>query len=124
MKPGDIFRLESAPSLHGGDPKGRYVVVVSADVFLDQPVFVVACSSTIRPEQEPECVALPWHRQGLARTGFRKPTWAVPRWLLKVRPSDLGRQVGDVPRDKLNAIIAMLPEDPHADLTNETEPRT
>lgn len=114
MKPGEIYHLEAVPSLSpGGAPKGRYVVVVTReeDVGLDQPIYVVACSASLMPDQQANAVALPWSRQHCL-TGFRRPCWAVPAWLLRVRPTDLGRFVGRVPSDKLEAIIRLLPPDP------------
>jgi hypothetical protein len=116
VKPGNIHHLQEVEPLHGGVPKGRYVVVVtrSEDIAMDLPLFVVACTASAKPEQiaSGQAVPLPWSRQGTAGTGFRRPTWAVPAWLLRVRPSQLGRRVGHVPSNRLQQIIAKLPPDP------------
>lgn len=121
MHPGEIYHLDNVPPPHRGKPKGRYVVLVtqSQDVGLDEPVFVVACSaSVLRQQQETsDVVALPWDTRGRARTGFRRQTWAIPAWMLKVRPSQLGRRIGRVPNDKLADILDRLPPDPSGDIT-------
>lgn len=113
MKSGEIYHLEEVEPLHGGKPKGRYVVVITnpEEMSLDSPIYVVACSSTVKPAQidAGEAVELPWSPQGAARTGFRRRTWAVPAWMLKVRPSQLGRCIGRIPATKLQDIIAQLP---------------
>jgi len=114
MKPGEIYHLEGVPSLApGGVSKGRYVVVVTRaeDIGLDQPIYVVACSASLTAEQQTRAIALPWSRQHCS-TGLRRPCWAVPAWLLRVKPTDLGRRVGRMPSDKLEAIIRLLPSDP------------
>ena len=114
MKPGKIYHLGAVPSLSpGGMPKGRYVVIITRqeDIGLDQPIYVVACSASLTPEQQARAVALPWSRQHCS-TGFRRPCWAVPAWLLRVRPADLGRCIGRIPLDRLEAIVRLLPDDP------------
>ncbi|MCH7547025.1 MAG: hypothetical protein IID30_11560 [Planctomycetes bacterium] len=119
MKPGEIYHLEDAKPLHGGKPKGRYVVIVTREdeIVLDNPIFVVACSSSARRGDFDlaNLVALPWSKQGPVRTGFRKPTDAIPSWLLRVRPSQLGRKAGTIPKNKLQIIVELLPDDPIAD---------
>jgi len=121
MRPGEIYHLTNVPGYHGGAPKGRYVIIVtrSDDIGLDHPLYVVGCSASIRQAQidAGETVPLPWSKQNVAATGFRRPTWAIPKWMLKVRPSQLGRCVGHVPSSKLDEIISKLPADPSADLT-------
>ena len=115
MKPGEIYHLERVPSLHpGGPPKGRYVIIVTReeDIGLDRPIFVVACSASLTDSQQQTAVALPWSRHQSCSTGFKRACWAVPAWLLRVHPSDLGRQVGHVPSSKLNEILRRLPPDP------------
>ena len=121
MKPGEIYHLEEVDPMHGGKPKGRFVIVVTPteDIAMDLPLYVVACSSSIRDAQieSGRAVELPWSRQGMARTGFRRRTWAVPSWMLRVRPSQLGRRVGHLPSTKLRQIIENLPPDPAGDMT-------
>ncbi len=116
MRPGEIYHLEEVDPIHGGKPKGRYVVVVtdSGDIALDLPLYVVACTASAKPEQieAGQAIELPWSRQGMARTGFRRRTWAIPAWMLRVRPSQLGRRAGHIPSTKLAEIISALPEDP------------
>lgn len=118
VKPGEIYHLHDVEPLHGGTPKGRYVVVVtrSEDLAMDLPLFVVACTASAKPDQidAGRVVPLPWSRQGTAGTGFRRPAWAVPAWLIPVRPSQLGRRVGHIPSTKLQEIISKLPPDPHS----------
>ena len=113
-----MFYLSEVSAPHGGEPKGRCVVVVTAkeDIGLDNPIFVVACTASVFPRNR-EVVDLPWDRRGSARTGFRRPTWAVPAWMLKVRPSQLGAKKGHVPHGKLAAIIELLPPEPSGDMT-------
>jgi len=103
------------PPLHGGPLKDRRVVIVTetAEIILTNPIYVVACTSSLKPEQKGEAVALPWHpRRGVSSTGFTKETWAVPKWLDEVLPTELRDYQGYVPADKLRQIIAMLPSDP------------
>jgi hypothetical protein len=115
VRAGEIYHLDDATPLHGGKPKGRYVVIVTApdDIGLDHPIVVVACTSSPLPSSV--VVALPWSPVGMAATGFRRPTFAVPAWTLEVRPSQLGRRVGHLPSDKLRMIIDLLPADPEPD---------
>lgn len=124
MRPGDVFHLSQVPALDGGEPKGRYVIVVTAeeDIGLDKPIYVVACSASVLQTQG-EVVELPWHPLGQARTGFRRQTWAIPIWMLKVRPSQLGDYKGHIPHDKLAVIIDQLPLDPCADLSQSRPPQ-
>ena len=122
MRTGEIYHLDEVPALHRGRPKGRYVVVVTPEdeMFLDKPIYVVACTTSLLPDQmtADDVVPLPWHRDGRAATGFRRRTWALPKWLLKVRPSDLSQQrTGYLYNRALQAIIDRLPQDPVADLT-------
>jgi len=115
MKPGEIYHLEGVPSLApGGVPNGRHVVVVTRaeDIGLNERDYVVACSASLTVEQQAIGVALPWSRQHCS-TGFRRPCWAAPAWLLRARPADLGRCVGRIPLDRLEAIVRLLPDDPH-----------
>jgi len=115
MKPGEIYHVERVPSLHlGGPPKGRYVIIVTReeDIGLDRPMYVVACSASLTVDQQRLGVALPWSRHQHCSTGFRNECWAMPGWLLRVHPSDLGRLVGRVPSSKLNEILRRLPPDP------------
>ncbi len=117
MKPGDIYYLERVPSLHPSGPlKGRYVIIVTReeDIGLDRPIYAVACSATLTDSQQQNAVALPWSRHQSCSTGFKRACWAVPEWLLRVLPSDLGRQVGHVPSTRLAEIIRRLPPDPAA----------
>ncbi len=95
------------------------IVTRAQDIGFDEPLFVVACSASVRPDRliEGDLVPLPFDPQGRARTGFRRPTYAIPAWLLKVRPSQLGRRIGHIPSDKLAAIIDRLPADPSAEMT-------
>jgi hypothetical protein len=95
------------------------IVTASEDIGFDEPIFAVACTASLRPGQSDEAVPLPWSRTGQAQTGFRRPAHAVPSWLLKIRPSQLGRKVGHIPTDKLQLILERLPPDPSADMTNE-----
>lgn len=121
MRLGDIYHLDEVKALHGGSPKGRYVVIVTSqdEVILDNPIFVVACTASLLPAQvTDEVIAFPWHRDGMATTGFRRPTYAVPKWMLKVKPSDLAQhRTGYVNNKKLQAIIERLPKDPISDST-------
>ena len=123
MQTGEIYHLAEVPPLHAGPLKGRYVVVVTEaeETILDEPIFVVACTATATGD-EPDRIALPWSRIGAARTGFRQQTWAVPKWMLKVRTSNLGRRVGHIPSDKLHAILDRLPDDPSVDMTEPQSP--
>ena len=119
MSPGGIYHVRDVKPLHGGEPKGRYVVLITdaVDVLLDEPIAAVACTSSAHAEQiaAGEAIPLPWHHTGRVASGLRRPTWAVPRWMLLLRPSQLGRQVGHIPSSKLDQIIAALPEDPGED---------
>jgi len=116
VKRGDIYYLGQVQPPRG-KPKDRRVVIVTEaeDFFLDNPIYVVACTSTLLREQEAEAVALRWHpRRGMSCTGFTMPTWAIPTWIDKVRPSELDRYSGYVPTDTLKEIIARLPVDPQS----------
>ena len=121
MRTGEIHHLDNVPALHGGSPKGRYVVVVTPEdeMILDRPIYVVACTASLRPDAITDSVVLlPWHAEGRVSTGFRRLTYALPEWLLKVRPSDLSQQRSGYLRSReLQAIIDRLPPDPFADLT-------
>lgn len=119
MRPGELYYLEDVPALHGGQPKGRYVLIVteSEDIGFDEPFYVVACSASLSPDQAKAAVALPYHRGGQASTGLRDRTHAVPQWMLQVRPSQLGRKIGFVSKQKLEDILARLPTDPFDDIS-------
>ncbi len=77
---------------------------------MDNPIYVVVCSSKIFEHQKPRAVALPFHpRKGVSPTGFTKPTWAFPDWILELKPSELRDYQGFVAADKLRQIAALLP---------------
>lgn len=118
MGPGEIYYLEEVLDPRGCNPKGRYVIIVTnaEDILpdVDDPILAVCCSSTVYPNliESREAVELPWHRQGIVRTGLKRRTWAVASWLEKVKPSQLRRLVGVVPGNIMAEIIRRLPPDP------------
>lgn len=121
MKSGDIYYCEAVAGMSGGKPKARPVVIVTdtKDVMMDFPIYAVACTSTIYEHEKANAVEMPWSANGQAETGFRKPTWAMPEWLLQVKPSQLGGRIGRAPKDVLRRIVEMLPPDlPESDASN------
>lgn len=114
MKSGDIYYCEAVVGLSGGKMKSRPVVIVTdtKDVMMDFPIYAVACTSTIYDHEKVNAVEMPWSANGQADTGFRKPTWAMPEWILEVKPSQLCRRIGHAPKDLLRRIVEMLPPDP------------
>lgn len=122
MQPGEIYHLDNVPDPRGRNLKGRFVVIVTnaEDILpvLDEPILVVCCSGTVYPAQVEagKAIELPWHPEGITQTRFRRATCVIPHWLLRIRPSQLGRLKGVVPGNVMAAIIERLPPDPVGDL--------
>jgi len=107
IRQGEIYWARVVPPR--GEPKRRPVGVLTHTerVLLDEPIACVAITSAPIDSDDPNLVALPWNAQGRVGTGLRRPSWAVPNWLLALRPSDLLEYIGRIPRDKVDAIVRL-----------------
>ena len=74
----------------------------------DQPIEVMAITSTFPDPPPDNHVELPWHPQGQASTGLRRRSAAVLTWLAEVDPSDILRFHGDVPPALMIRILQRL----------------
>lgn len=101
----------------GGNPKPRPIVIISRDDEIaegDVLIGVAAShSATFGSQLPPGSVALPHHPQGAVRTGLRKPTVAIPGWLVEVAKADIRDIAGVVPPLLLEEIVrrAIAPPD-------------
>src|SRR5687768_3386092 len=75
----------------GTNVKTRPVVLVTApgEIVAGGKVVGVAVTGTFAEPLPPECVVLPWNRQGSASTGLRKKCCAVCNWLVPLYAADL-----------------------------------
>ncbi|MBY0309279.1 MAG: hypothetical protein K2Q09_11100 [Phycisphaerales bacterium] len=69
--------------------------MVVVRLFDDGKAWVVACSSSVPEGSHPDKVRMPdSQRFPASTTGFDRPTWAVPAWLLELEQESLAAQTG------------------------------
>ena len=106
VRQGDVYWID-CPPLHGDTAKRRPVVVVSSSQMLqrEDPVLVVACTSSVLPST-PDAVELPnTGRTPQARSGMSRRTWAVPAWWLPVRRERLTEYAGFIRGEVLARVV-------------------
>jgi mRNA-degrading endonuclease toxin of MazEF toxin-antitoxin module len=106
IRVGDIFWLENCPPLQGEQSKTRPVIVMSlseSDAELGG-VLTVACTSSSYPD-DTAVIELPSHPDGRVRSGLKKKTWVVLRWIVVVQREQLKKYVGYISGDVFDHIV-------------------
>jgi mRNA-degrading endonuclease toxin of MazEF toxin-antitoxin module len=96
-----------------GVAKERPCVIVTptAQIRLDQPLLVVAVTTTFPDPAPPWHVELPWNPDPRrVRTGLARRSAAVVNWLDTIRGDDVLDVKGDVPPAVMRRIAVMLAE--------------
>ena len=90
-----------------GEPKRRPVVIITRteEIRADQPVVVVAVSTTFTEPLSADQIELPFETRGRCSTGLARRSVAVCSWLTKLATSDLGEVRGHVPPPILLKIL-------------------
>ncbi len=106
---GDIYWLDNCEPIHGDISKRRPVIVVSTATMADKSgglLVVVACTSTVYPD-DVEAIELP-NRMRMPRThtGLNKRTWAIPYWFLVVKSEQLTDRAGYISGKLLDHVVA------------------
>jgi hypothetical protein len=84
------------------------VVTATADIAAGQSVRVVAITTRLPTPLPEDHVLLPWHRQGKARSGLRRPCAAVAAWLAEIPLGDVQQVVGILPPAAVAEILAKV----------------
>jgi mRNA-degrading endonuclease toxin of MazEF toxin-antitoxin module len=102
---GQIVWAEIADA--NGVRKVRPAVVVTPTkrIMSNNPVDVVAITSTLPQPLSGEYVLLPWHSQGHPRTGLNRKCAAMCNWVARILPSDIQTMVGSVPAPLMLEIL-------------------
>jgi mRNA-degrading endonuclease toxin of MazEF toxin-antitoxin module len=123
IRQGSIYWLQNCEPLEDDNTKDRPVIVVDdpASLKMDGPVIVIACSTQNRAS-ESGTIRLP-DRSSIpqAKSGLKRPTWAVPRWHFPVERERLSEYKGYLTGNVLKAVLAAyleqlqigLPNKPH-----------
>jgi mRNA-degrading endonuclease toxin of MazEF toxin-antitoxin module len=111
------------------DPQSRnkkvrpLVIVTATDEISEATPFVAIGVSTTFPHPVPtDCVPLPYHAGGEAKTGLRKPSVAVCSWQQKLTHADVIQDIGRVPDQQMLSILEKmkrLAEPPSSDAPSE-----
>lgn len=93
-----------------GFRKERPAIILTAtdQIASDEPLEVMAITSTFPDPAPADHVELPWHSQGRVSTGLRRRSAAVISWLDLVHPADILRLHGDVPLPLMIRILQRL----------------
>ena len=97
------------------DPQGRnaksrpvVVVVPPKDDDPASTLGVIGVSTRVGMAPPDECVNLPWQNGGHPRTGLSARSEAVCTWLETITVADVEREIGQVPADRMLAILQIL----------------
>lgn len=104
-----VERVDPGASGRKGVPKPRPVMVLSAnaDISAGKPVVAVCLSGTYDRPPPADCVELPWHREGRASTGLRKPSVAVTSWLEILEEDQVQPPIGFLDAKRFAVVLAM-----------------
>jgi hypothetical protein len=93
-----------------GVRKERPVIVLTATAHIheDEPLEVMAITTTFADPAPPDHIELPWHPQGRVYTGLRRRSAAVLTWLAQLHPDDIIRFHGDIPAPLMIRILEKL----------------
>jgi hypothetical protein len=93
-----------------GAQKRRPVVVLTptADVRDDEPIIVIAITTSYRDPPPADCVELPWHPAGRSLTKLRKRSAAVLSWVTEIDVDGVLEFGGDVPVKVMMEILGRL----------------
>lgn len=94
----------------GRNAKSRPVVVVVPPVDNDPATTlgVIGVSTQIGMAPADVCVSLPWQNGGHPRTGLSARCEAVCTWLETITVANVEREIGQVPADRMLAILQIL----------------
>jgi hypothetical protein len=94
----------------GQNAKSRPLVVVNrpGDLATISHLSVVAVTTSLQEPLPPGCILLPWHPQGVAKTGLRRRCWAVCDWTAQIAFDEVDLIRGRVPRAQMVEIVAYL----------------
>ncbi|HWE95959.1 MAG TPA: type II toxin-antitoxin system PemK/MazF family toxin [Tepidisphaeraceae bacterium] len=95
---------------HNGIEKHRPAVVLTPtdDICEDEPIVVVAVTTTFADPPPADHVLLPWDPQGRTLTKLRKRSAAVLSWIVEVLPNDIVECQGDLPAPLVTRILKSL----------------
>jgi len=90
--------------------KQRPVIILTAtaDVRADEPVEVMAITTTFRDPPPADHLELPWHPRGITSTQLRQRSAAVLSWITQIHPNDIIRLHGDVPPKLMLEILERI----------------
>ncbi len=93
-----------------GEPKQRPVVIVTRteEISANQPVVVVAVSTTFSEPLSADQIELPFETRGRCSTGLARRSVAVCSWLTTLNVADLGEVRGYVPPPILLKILGRV----------------
>jgi hypothetical protein len=120
---GTILFVRKVPSLGGGPPKDRSVVLITAlDVSYDDeeagpedvPIFsAVAITGEFDRPIQPPCVEMEYAKSGRCGTGLTKPSVANCAWAVQMPVTAIVRRngyAGDLALQRILSILAALDE--------------
>ncbi|MDB5293243.1 MAG: hypothetical protein JWL69_4484 [Phycisphaerales bacterium] len=95
-----------------GIKKRRPAIILTAtdDIREDEPLVVMAVTTTFADPPPADHVPLPWDPQGRTLTKLRKRSGAVLSWIAEVLPNDIVECHGDVPVPLMTRILKSLDE--------------
>jgi len=108
LRQGKIIWAEIAD--HNGFRKKRPAIIWTPtdEIYDDQPLIVIAITSTF-PEPPPsDHVPLPWQNGGHPRTHLNRRNAAIVTWFAEVRIDEILEVAGDVPPKQMRQIAAKL----------------
>jgi hypothetical protein len=93
-----------------GFAKERPVIVLTAtaDIAEDEPLEVMAITTTFPSPTPLDHIELPWHPLGRTSTRLRKRSAAVLTWLAEIHPNDILELHGDVPTPLMIRVLGLL----------------
>jgi hypothetical protein len=73
-----------------------------------EPFVAVAVSTRITHPLPDDCVELPYHPAGQAKTGLRRRSVAVCTWLERLTHAHIIQKIGHVPDEKMLVILSKV----------------
>ena len=106
LRRGEIVLAEvTDPQGQNRKPRPLVILTPTEEIREGEHFVAVAVSSTFPHPVPDDCVELPYHPAGQARTRLRKPSVAVCSWLVPLTHTDVIRPIGWVPDQQMLAIL-------------------
>lgn len=95
---------------HNGFAKNRPCLVLTKteDIHPDEPLVVMAITTSFIEPPPGNCITLPWHPRGHPITRLRQRSAAVVGWYDEITVSDVLGYGGDVPPKTMSDILARV----------------